>query len=76
MQLGKEIYNMQKRINKKRSNGIMLEMMTSKITIDLNVLTSFMKKQVVGNLNRTLVVTIHRSEMRNENSYICKCCKK
>ena len=72
MQLGKEIYNMQKRINKKRSNGIMLEMMTSKITIDLNVLTSFMKKQVVGNLNRTLVVTIHMSEMRNENSYICK----
>ena len=63
---------MQKRINKKRSNGIMLEMMTSKITIDLNVLTSFMKKQVVGNLNRTLVVTIHMSEMRNENSYICK----
>jgi hypothetical protein len=72
MQLGKEIYNMQKRINKKRSNGIMLEMMTSKITIDFNVLTSFMKKRVVGNLNRTLVVTIHRSEMRNENSYICK----
>ena len=72
MQLDKEIYNMQKRINKKRSNGIMLEMMTSKITIDLNVLTSFMKKQVVGNLNRTLVVTIHMSEMRNENSYICK----
>jgi hypothetical protein len=63
---------MQKRINKKRSNGIMLEMMTSKITIDLNVLTSFMKKRVVGNLNRTLVVTIHMSEMRNENSYICK----
>jgi hypothetical protein len=26
----------------------------------------------VGNLNRTLVVTIHMSEMRNENSYICK----
>ena len=72
MQLDKEIYNMQKRINKKRSNGIMLEMMTSKITIDLNVLTSFMKKGVVGNLNRTLVVTIHMSEMRNENSYICK----
>jgi hypothetical protein len=72
MQLDKEIYNMQKRINKKRSNGIMLEMMTSKITIDLNVLTSFMKKRVVGNLNRTLVVTIHMSEMRNENSYICK----
>jgi hypothetical protein len=63
---------MQKRINKKRSNGIMLEMMTSKITIDLNVLTPFMKKRVVGNLNRTLVVTIHMSEMRNENSYICK----
>jgi len=33
----------------------MLEMMTSKKTIDLNVLSSFIKNQVVSNLNRTLV---------------------
>jgi hypothetical protein len=33
----------------------MLEMMTSKKTIDLNVLSSFMKNRVVSNLNRTLV---------------------
>ena len=50
----------------------MLEMMTSKMTIDLNMLSSFIKNQVVSNLNRTLVVTIHRSRMRKENSYIRK----
>jgi hypothetical protein len=37
----------------------MLEIMTSKMTIDLNVLNSFMKNQVVSIMNRTLVVTIH-----------------
>jgi hypothetical protein len=50
----------------------MLEMMISKITIDLNVLSSSIKKRVMNNLNRTLVVTIHKSEMKNENSYIYK----
>jgi len=34
----------------------MLEMMTSKITIDFNVLSSFMKNRVVSNLNRSLVL--------------------
>jgi hypothetical protein len=38
------------------SNGAMLEMMT----FDLNVLSSLMKNQVVSNLNRTLIVTIHK----------------
>jgi len=72
MRLDKVIYNMQKRRNKRQSNGVMLEMMMSKMTLDLNVLSSFMKNRVVSNLNRTLVVTIHRSEMKNENSYIYK----
>jgi hypothetical protein len=35
----------------------MLEIMTSKMTIDLNIFSSFMKIWVVSNLNRTLVVT-------------------
>jgi hypothetical protein len=43
MQLGKEICNLQRRRNKRQSNGVMLEMMMSKITIDLNVLSLFMK---------------------------------
>jgi len=30
-------------MNKRKSNGFMLEMMTSKMTIDLNVLSSPMK---------------------------------
>ena len=64
MQLGKEICNLQRRRNKRKSNGVMLEIMTSKMTIDLNVLSSFMKNRVVSNLNRTLVVIIHRSRMR------------
>ena len=65
MSLGKEICNPQ-------GNGAMLEMMTSKMTIDLNVLSSLMKNRVVSNLNRTLVVTIHRNRMRKENSHINK----
>jgi hypothetical protein len=64
MRLGKEICNLQGKRNKRQSNGAILEMMTSKMTIDLNVLSSLMKKRVVSNLNRTLVVTIHRSRMR------------
>ena len=39
MCLGKEICNMQGRRNKRQSNGAMFEMMTSKMTIDLNVLS-------------------------------------
>jgi hypothetical protein len=48
----------------------MLEMMMNKMTIDLNVLSLFMKNRVVNNLNRILVVTIHRSRMRERNSHI------
>jgi hypothetical protein len=54
MRLGKEICNLQGRMNKKQSNGAMLEMMTSKMTIDLNVLSSLLKNRVVSNLNRTI----------------------
>jgi hypothetical protein len=72
MRLGKEIYNLQGRRNKRQSNGVMLEMMTSKMTIDLIVLSSLMKNQVVSNLNRALVVTIHKRRMRKGNSHISK----
>jgi hypothetical protein len=72
MRLGKEICNLQRRINKRQSNGAMLEMMTSKMTIDLNVRSLLMKNRVMSNLNITLVVTIHMSRMRKENSYISK----
>jgi hypothetical protein len=50
----------------KLSNNMVasLEMMMSKMTIDLNMLSSFMKNQVVSNLNITLVVTILTSRMR------------
>jgi hypothetical protein len=64
MRLDKEICNLQEKRNKRQSNGVMFEMMTSKITINFNVFSSLMKNQVVSNLNRTLVVTIHRSRMR------------
>jgi hypothetical protein len=64
MRLGKEICNLQGRRNKMQSNGAMLEMVTSKMTINLNILSSFMKNRVVSNFNRTLVVTIHRSRIR------------
>jgi hypothetical protein len=44
----------------------MFKMMTNNMTIDLNVPSSFMKNQVVSNLSRILVVTIHKSEMRKK----------
>jgi len=72
MRLGKEICNLQGRRNKRQSNGVMLKMMTSKITIDLNVLSLLKKNRVLSNLNRTPVVTIHRSRMRKGNSHISK----
>jgi hypothetical protein len=37
MRFGKEICNLQGRRNKRQSNGIMLEMMTSKITIKISM---------------------------------------
>jgi hypothetical protein len=43
MRLGKEICNLQRKRNKRQSNDALLEMMTSKMTIDLNMLSSFMK---------------------------------
>ena len=64
MRLGKKICNLQGRRNKRQSNDAMLEMMTSKMTIDLNMLSSFMKNRVASNLNRTLVITIHMRRMR------------
>jgi len=64
MRLVKEIYNLHGKRNERQNNGVMLEMMTSKMIIDLNVLSSLMKNRVVSNLNRTLVVTIHKSRMR------------
>jgi hypothetical protein len=72
MGLGIEIYNLQGRRNKRQSNGVMLEMMTSKMTIDLKVLSSLMKNRVVSNLTRTLIVTIHKSRIRKGNSHIRK----
>jgi len=66
MRPGKEICNLQGRRNKRQGNGAILEMMTSKMTIDLKVLSLLMKNRIVSNLNRTLVVTIHRSRMRKK----------
>jgi hypothetical protein len=48
MRLGKEICNLQGRMNKRQSNGAMLEMMTSKMTIDLNVLSSLIKTELLA----------------------------
>jgi hypothetical protein len=45
----------------------MLEIITSKMTIDLNVFSSLIKNWVVSNLNRTLVVTKQYIEVRWEN---------
>jgi len=64
MRLGKKICNLQRKRNKRQINDIMLEMMSNKMTIDLNMLSLFMKNQIMSNLNETLVVTTNRSRMR------------
>ena len=48
----------------------MFEMMTSKMTIDFNILSLFMKNRVASNLNKVLVITIHKNKMRKKLSYI------
>jgi hypothetical protein len=50
----------------------MLEIMKSKMVIDLKIFISFMKNQVISNLNRIVVVTIHMSGIRKKKFYICK----
>ena len=65
MRFGKEIYNLQRRRNKRQRNSVMLEIMTSKITIDLNVFSVLMKNRVVNNLNRTLIVERRNKGQRN-----------
>jgi hypothetical protein len=44
MQFDKEICNLLRRRNKRQNNSVMLEMMMNKMTIDLNVFGSFIKK--------------------------------
>ena len=72
MRLGKEIYMLLRIRNKRQCDGALHEMMTCKVTINLNVLGMFMKNQVVRNLNSTLVVTIHRNVMRKKHFHIFK----
>jgi len=70
----KEICNLQKKWTKNKVivSTIMLEIMKSKMVIDLKIFISFMKNQVISNLNRIVVVTIHMSGIRKKNFYICK----
>ena len=49
-----------------------IEIMTCKVTININVLGLCMKNWVVSNLNSTLFVTIHRSRMRKKYFHTCK----
>ena len=54
---------------KMQSESLMLKVMKSGVTINLNILGLFMKDKVVSNLNSTLVVTIHLSRRRKKNNY-------
>lgn len=42
-------------MNKKQSESVMLKVMTSKVTINLNMLDIFIKDGVVSNLNSTFL---------------------
>jgi hypothetical protein len=43
MRLREQISNLQRRRNKRQSNGSMLKMVTSEVTINLNMFGTFMK---------------------------------
>ena len=44
------------------------KMITDKMTIDLNMFSSFMEDIIVSNMNDTLVVTIKRNSKRCEHT--------
>ena len=66
------LQSVEKKMNKGQSKSVMLKVMTSEVTINLNIFGSFMKSEVVNNLNSTLVITIHQSGTRKRNSHIKK----
>ena len=72
MRLGKEIFKLQRRRNKRKCDGAMLEVMMCKVAINFIVFGSFTKNLVVSNLNSSFVDIIHRSRMRKKYSHNCK----
>ena len=58
---GKQFCNLLERTNQRQSESLMLKEMMSDVTINLNILSNFMKDKVVSNLNRTLIVTMHHT---------------
>ena len=72
MWLGKQVYNLLGRRNKRQSESVMLKVMASEVTINFNILSSFMKDKAMNNLNNTLIVVIHKSRTRKINTHINK----
>ncbi|GMP60263.1 hypothetical protein CsSME_00023198 [Camellia sinensis var. sinensis] len=58
MSLGEEVRKLQSRGDKRKRDRARLQMLSDKVTINLNVFRSFMEDSIVGNLNSTAVVTI------------------
>lgn len=61
--------SMQGEGEKHQNKCSMLKMLTSEVTINLNVLGTFMKYWVVSNLNDTFVMTLHESLFRKRDAY-------
>jgi hypothetical protein len=61
MQLSKEICNLLRRRNKRQNNSVMLEMMMNKMTIDLNILGSFIKK----------IINLKKKHKQNNLNSVC-----
>ena len=58
--------------DKGQSKSVMMKVMMNEVTINLNMLSPFMKNGVVSKLNIILVVTIHRSRTKKRNTHINK----
>ena len=55
-----EIGKLHRRRGEGQGDSTMLNMMLSKMTVDLNMFSTLMKDSIVRNLNGTFIITIHR----------------
>lgn len=65
----KQICNLHGGRNKRENESVNLKMLSDNMTINFNILDSFMKNYIMCNLNSTLIVTIQRSRKRKINTY-------
>ena len=64
MSLGKEISRLINRANGNQMQNSLLQVMTYKVAVDLDMFGSFMKNVIMGNLNSAMVITVKSNRRR------------